>query len=107
MCGICGIAHKSQSHHVPPSLIDSMCQTIIHRGPDDQGVFVENNIGLGARRLSILDVAGGHQPLANEDSSVWAAHNGEIYNCPELRNELKGHGHIFKSNTDTEIFVHG
>lgn len=107
MCGICGIAHKIKDHPVPPSLIDSMCQTIIHRGPDDQGVFVENNIGLGARRLSILDVEGGHQPLANEDSSVWAAHNGEIYNCPELRDELKGNGHIFKSNTDTEIFVHG
>jgi asparagine synthase (glutamine-hydrolysing) len=83
-----------------------MCQTIIHRGPDDQGVFVENNIGLGARRLSILDVEGGHQPLSNEDSSVWAAHNGEIYNCPDLRDELKERGHIFKSNTDTEIFVH-
>ncbi len=107
MCGICGIAHKIKSHRVSPSLVDSMCQTIIHRGPDDQGVFVENNIGLGARRLSILDVEDGHQPLSNEDSSVWAAHNGEVYNCPELRNELKKRGHIFKSNTDTEIFVHG
>ena len=106
MCGICGIAHKIKSHSVPPSLVDSMCQTIIHRGPDDQGVFVENNIGLGARRLSILDVEDGHQPLSNEDSSVWAAHNGEVYNCPELREELKERGHIFKSNTDTEIFVH-
>ena len=107
MCGICGIAHKTRDHYVPPSLVDSMCQTIIHRGPDDQGIFCENNIGLGARRLSILDVEGGHQPLANENSSVWAAHNGEIYNCPDLRDELKERGHIFKSNTDTEIFVHG
>ncbi len=106
MCGICGIAHKIRSHPVPPSLIDAMCQTIIHRGPDDQGVYTENNIGLGARRLSILDVEGGHQPLANENTSVWAAHNGEIYNCPELREELKARGHIFKSQTDTEIFVH-
>jgi len=107
MCGICGIAHKAKDNHIPTSLVESMCQTIIHRGPDDQGVYVNNNIGLGARRLSILDVGGGHQPLSNEDSSIWAAHNGEIYNCPELRNELSEQGHIFKSLTDTEIFVHG
>ncbi len=106
MCGICGIAHKIRDHQVPASLVDSMCQTIIHRGPDDQGVFVENNIGLGARRLSILDLEGGHQPLGNEDSSIWAAHNGEIYNCPELRSDLLKRGHIFKSQTDTEILVH-
>ncbi|MCJ7580300.1 MAG: asparagine synthase (glutamine-hydrolyzing), partial [Candidatus Aminicenantes bacterium] len=106
MCGICGIAHKSRSHFVPSSLVESMCQTIIHRGPDDQGVFVENNIGLGVRRLSILDVEGGHQPLSNEDSSVWVAYNGEIYNCPELRNELSARGHIFQSRADTEILVH-
>jgi asparagine synthase (glutamine-hydrolysing) len=107
MCGICGIAHKSRSQHIPSSLVESMCRTIIHRGPDDQGVFVENNIGLGARRLSILDVEGGRQPLSNEDSSVWAAHNGEIYNYPELKEELSERGHIFNSHTDTEIFVHG
>ncbi|MFC2160363.1 asparagine synthase (glutamine-hydrolyzing) [Acidobacteriota bacterium] len=107
MCGICGIAQRTKSHHISPSLVESMCATIIHRGPDDQGVFVENNIGLGARRLSILDVEGGHQPIANETSSVWAAHNGEIYNYPELRKELSERGHIFNSSTDTEVFVHG
>ena len=67
MCGICGIGNKTRSHPVSSSLVESMCRTIVHRGPDDQGVHVENNIGLGARRLSILDVEGGHQPLSNED----------------------------------------
>jgi asparagine synthase (glutamine-hydrolysing) len=83
-----------------------MCQAIVHRGPDDQGVFVDKNIGLGARRLSIHDLAGGHQPLANEDLSVWAAHNGEVYNFPDLNRELKDNGHIYRTRTDTETFVH-
>jgi asparagine synthase (glutamine-hydrolysing) len=83
-----------------------MCATIKHRGPDDEGIFVEDNVGLGTRRLSIIDIEGGHQPLSNEDSSVWVAHNGEIYNFPELRKELMALGHKFKTRTDTETIVH-
>jgi asparagine synthase (glutamine-hydrolysing) len=83
-----------------------MCATIVHRGPDDEGIFVQNNVGLGVRRLSIIDVEGGHQPLSNEDGSVWVAHNGEIYNFPELREELITCGHTFKTRTDTETIVH-
>jgi asparagine synthase (glutamine-hydrolysing) len=106
MCGICGIINRETDNPVSASLLSSMCKTIIHRGPDDEGVWTENNAGLGARRLSILDVEGGHQPLANEDSSIWAAHNGEIYNLPVLRRELEDRGHLFRTYTDTEILVH-
>ena len=107
MCGICGIVHKERNKIVPPSLVESMCRTIIHRGPDDQGVYTEKNIGLGARRLSIIDVEGGHQPLSNEDQSIWVAHNGEVYNFPVLREELEDRGHVFSTRTDTETLVHG
>jgi len=106
MCGICGIVNRKKDNPVSPSLLSSMCQTMIHRGPDDEGVWAENNTGLGARRLSILDVEGGHQPLANEDRTIWAAHNGEIYNLPALRQELESLGHLFRTHTDTEILVH-
>jgi len=106
MCGICGIVKKNKGEPVSPSLISSMCQTIIHRGPDDQGVFVQNNVGLGARRLSIIDLEGGHQPLANEDKSIWVAHNGEVYNFPFLRKELQSLGHSFSTRTDTETIAH-
>ncbi len=83
-----------------------MCQTLIHRGPDDEGVFMTAGAALAARRLSIIDLEGGHQPLFNEDRSVWAAHNGEIYNFPTLREELQGRGHVFSTRTDTETIVH-
>ncbi len=106
MCGICGIVKAKNGEPVSPSLLSTMCATIVHRGPDDEGVTVQNNAGLGARRLSIIDIEGGHQPLSNEDGSVWVAHNGEIYNFPELREELIRRGHIFTSKTDTETIVH-
>ncbi|NOR13122.1 MAG: asparagine synthase (glutamine-hydrolyzing) [Candidatus Aminicenantes bacterium] len=106
MCGICGIAKTDNGEPVSRSLLSSMCATIVHRGPDDEGIFVQNNVGLGVRRLSIIDVEGGHQPLSNEDGSVWVAHNGEIYNFPELREELITCGHTFKTRTDTETIVH-
>lgn len=83
-----------------------MCQAIVHRGPDDEGIFVKENSGLGMRRLSIIDVAGGHQPVFNEDRSIWTVFNGEIYNFPELRGELEKRGHRFYTNTDTEVIVH-
>lgn len=83
-----------------------MARTIIHRGPDDEGFFCEGSVGFGVRRLSIVDIAGGHQPLSNEDGQVWIAFNGEIYNHPELRAQLIACGHRFRTNCDTETVVH-
>jgi asparagine synthase (glutamine-hydrolysing) len=83
-----------------------MCQTIVHRGPDDEGIYARGPVGLGMRRLSIIDLAGGRQPIHNEDQSVWVVFNGEIYNFPELRRELEGRGHHFYTHTDTEVIVH-
>ncbi len=86
--------------------VHRMCETIIHRGPDEEGIYAKGPIGLGMRRLSIIDIAGGHQPIHNEDKSVWVVFNGEIYNFPELRRELEQKGHKFYTNTDTEAIVH-
>jgi len=86
--------------------IHRMCQTIIHRGPDDEGVYVKDGVGLGMRRLSIIDLSGGRQPIHNEDKTVWVVFNGEIYNFRELRRELERGGHRFYTNTDTEVIVH-
>ncbi len=83
-----------------------MCQTIVHRGPDDEGVYTRGPVGLGMRRLSIIDLSGGRQPIHNEDQSVWVVFNGEIYNFPELRQELEGRGHHFYTHSDTEVIVH-
>jgi len=106
MCGICGIATKAGGPPVPSDLITRMCREIVHRGPDDEGVHVEPGVGLGNRRLSIIDVEGGHQPLSNEDGTVWIAYNGEAYNFSEVRDELIGRGHAFKTHSDTETMVH-
>ena len=106
MCGICGIATPPSSEPASAALVQAMCRTIVHRGPDDEGVFTRTRAGLGVRRLSIIDLAGGHQPLGNEDGTVWIAHNGEVYNFPELREELISHGHRFSTRTDTETIVH-
>ena len=105
MCGIAGIANTSRGG-VDAQAIHQMCQTIVHRGPDDEGIFVKDGVGLGMRRLSIIDLAGGHQPIFNEDRSVWIVFNGEIYNFPELRRELVASGHHFSTNSDTEVIVH-
>ena len=83
-----------------------MADTIVHRGPDDEGYYTSGPVGFGFRRLSIIDLSLGHQPLANEDNSVWIVFNGEIYNYQQLRDELKSKGHIFKTHTDTEVIVH-
>ncbi len=106
MCGICGIAKPLEGEPISPSLLSSMLETIVHRGPDDYGTFIEKNIALGTRRLSIIDLEHGHQPLGNEDRSVWISHNGEIYNFPSLREELERQGHLFKTRSDTETIVH-
>lgn len=106
MCGICGV-FEFDSRRVPlREEVHEMNQTLVHRGPDDSGVFVDRGIGLGHRRLSIIDVAGGHQPLSNEDGTIWVLLNGEIYNYPELRSELLSRGHQFSTHSDTEAIVH-
>ncbi|MBN1273095.1 MAG: asparagine synthase (glutamine-hydrolyzing) [Candidatus Aminicenantes bacterium] len=106
MCGICGAARPDLAEPLSLQLLKNMCRTIIHRGPDDQGIHIEPGAALGVRRLSIIDVEGGHQPLSNEEGTVWAAHNGEVYNFPELRKELESAGHVFRTRTDTETLVH-
>lgn len=83
-----------------------MCQTIVHRGPDDEGIYAQGAVGLGMRRLSIIDLSGGHQPIHNEDETIWVVFNGEIYNFPELRRELEARGHTFYTHSDTEVIVH-
>jgi asparagine synthase (glutamine-hydrolysing) len=103
---MCGIAGKAGSVPVTESEILRMCDAIAHRGPDDWGTFVEGAIGLGMRRLSIVDLAGGHQPIANEDGSVVVVFNGELYNYPALYAELVAKGHRFSTRSDTEVLVH-
>ena len=83
-----------------------MTDSIYHRGPDDEGFYINKNVGLGFRRLSIIDLNTGHQPLSNEDGSIWIVFNGEIYNYQELQDNLKQKGYTFKTKTDTEIIVH-
>ena len=106
MCGICGIFEFANRNPIAKERIHAMNQTMVHRGPDDGGVFVGPGIGLGHRRLSIIDLAGGHQPMSNEDDTVWVLLNGEIYNYPELRANLLHKGHKFKTKSDTEAIVH-
>jgi len=103
MCGIAGATNDPSG-----STVETMSATLRHRGPDDDGLRTDPRSGvtLGARRLAILDLAGGHQPVANEDDSVWAVFNGEIYNYPQLRRQLLERGHRLKSNCDTEVLVH-
>ncbi len=106
MCGICG-AFSFSGASVDRSLIDKMTQVIQHRGPDGSGSFVSGRIGLGHRRLSIIDLSGGAQPISNEDDTLQVVFNGEIYNFIELRDELIKKGHVFKTESDTEVIVHG
>jgi len=105
MCGIVGKLNLN-SNPVDESLLRRMCALSVHRGPDDEGILLDGALGLGMRRLSIIDVAGGHQPMSNEDDTVWLVCNGEIYNFPELRAELEDQGHHFFSRSDVEVIVH-
>lgn len=105
MCGIAGMIGR-QDDIVDAADVRRMCQTIIHRGPDDEGIYAKGPVGLGMRRLSIIDLSGGRQPIHNEDQSVWVVFNGEIYNFPELRRELEARGHHFYTHSDTEVIVH-
>ncbi|HKC20362.1 MAG TPA: asparagine synthase (glutamine-hydrolyzing), partial [Candidatus Dormibacteraeota bacterium] len=104
MCGICGIAGGDPRRH--RELVQRICAAMVHRGPDDEGFVVGDDVALGMRRLSIIDVDGGHQPMANEDSTVWVVQNGEIYNHLELRSQLIAAGHVFRTRSDTEVLVH-
>ena len=106
MCGIAGIVQTAPDGAVNNATIHQMCEAIVHRGPDDEGIFVKAGVGLGMRRLSIIDLAGGHQPVFNEDKTVWIVFNGEIYNFQELRPDLESRGHRFSTHSDTEVIVH-
>ena len=103
MCGICG---KFSPSGVEIEEINSMLDTIAHRGPDDSGSYVNGKIGLGNRRLSVIDLQSGRQPISNEDGTIWIVYNGEIYNHRYLRAELEATGHVFHTNSDTEVIVH-
>jgi asparagine synthase (glutamine-hydrolysing) len=102
MCGICGIAGPGADR----ALVERMNASLAHRGPDGEGFYADDGIVLGHRRLRIIDLVTGDQPMSNEDGTIWAIHNGEIYNFRELRRELEGHGHRFHSTSDTEVLVH-
>src|SRR6516225_2212099 len=104
MCGIAGFVLRDQP--AERALAQAMCDQIRHRGPDDEGVYVDRGCGIGMRRLSIIDLSTGHQPMSNEDGSVWVVFNGEIYNYQELRDDLIQRGHHFRTNSDTETLVH-
>ena len=106
MCGICGVFHSERARQVNRDMLVRMNQQIVHRGPDDDGFLVEENVGLAMRRLSIIDIQTGHQPLSNEDGSVWIVFNGEIYNHLDLRKDLESRGHHYRSKSDTETIVH-
>jgi asparagine synthase (glutamine-hydrolysing) len=105
MCGICGVMNFD-GRPVEQAAIGAMCRTIEHRGPDDEGIWTGGGVGLGMRRLSIIDLASGHQPIWNEDNTVCVVFNGEIYNYQELRERLVRAGHRFRTNADTEVIVH-
>jgi asparagine synthase (glutamine-hydrolysing) len=106
MCGICGVYRFDQDEPVDAGHIEVMKSLLVHRGPDEDGTHVEPRIGLGHRRLSIIGLSTGRQPLSNETGTVWVTFNGEIYNYRELREKLLGRGHQFKTNADTEVLVH-
>src|SRR5215813_163580 len=107
MCGICGQFNFLNEEPVYPETITKMAGSIIHRGPDDEGYYFSGSLGFGFRRLSIIDLSGGHQPMSDREEQVWVIFNGEIYNFPELKAELEGYGHVFRTRSDTEVIIHG
>jgi asparagine synthase (glutamine-hydrolysing) len=108
MCGICGVIQIGGDPRpvVSSDTLDRMTDAMVHRGPNDRGTYSAPGVAIGARRLSIIDVVGGHQPFANEDGTIWAAQNGELYTHDELRAALRAEGHSFRSRCDTEILPH-
>jgi len=106
MCGICGIFYQDRTRRVDRSTLASMNRQITHRGPDDEGLLVDGNVGIAMRRLSIIDVKSGHQPLSNETGDVWIVYNGEVYNHQDSRKEMEARGHRYRTHSDTESIVH-
>src|SRR3954454_16682326 len=106
MCGICGIFEPGRETIVERTILKRMADQIRHRGPDDEGFYANIVVGLAHRRLSIIDVTGGHQPLSNEDETVWIVFNGEVYNFEELNRRYLSTSHKFKTRCDTETIVH-
>lgn len=106
MCGIAGVLYADASRPVDPAVLRAMSRGIAHRGPDAEGFFSEPGIGLVHRRLSIIDLGGGDQPIGNEDGSLQIVFNGEIYNYKDLRRDLVSRGHRFKTDSDTEVIIH-
>jgi len=106
MCGITGIIYKDKMRRVDPALLQRANDTLTHRGPDDCGYYIDGNVGIAMRRLSIIDVAGGHQPINNETNNIHIVYNGELYNYKHLRETLQQKGHKFKTKTDTESILH-
>ena len=106
MCGICGACHAGSMEPVAPALIEQMMGVLEHRGPDDRGMYVQKEVGLGFRRLSIIDLETGNQPIPNEAEDIWLVANGEIWNYRELRAELLARGHVFRTQGDVEVIVH-
>src|SRR5229473_4451675 len=107
MCGICGLLSMSGARMPTGQELRSMTHVLYHRGPDDEGYHLAGPLGLGFRRLSIIDLAGGHQPMSDAEETVFVIFNGEIYNFQELRQELETRGHRFRTKSDTEAIVHG
>src|SRR6476659_2097986 len=105
MCGIAGVFHLDGTPAPPEAVLRRMLATLTHRGPDDEGRCLDGPVAFGTRRLAIIDVAGGHQPLSNGDGSVWVALNGEIYNYVELAAELARSGHSLRTQSDTETIA--
>jgi asparagine synthase (glutamine-hydrolysing) len=106
MCGIAGVLELVRGAEVDPQVLRRMCAAMVHRGPDDEGIYTEGRVGIAMRRLSIIDVTAGHQPLSNEDGTIWIVFNGEIYNHAALREQLQARGHRYRTHCDTETIVH-
>jgi len=106
MCGICGIVNAKRDSPIDERILGHMTQSITHRGPDDDGFYVNGQVGLGMRRLSIIDLVTGDQPVTNEDNSLWVVFNGEIYNYKSLYADFIAKGHNFSTQSDTEVIVH-
>ena len=106
MCGVCGVFHIDRAELVDRTTLAEMNRTILHRGPDDDGFYVDGNVGLAMRRLSIIDIGTGHQPISNEQGDLWIVYNGELYNHLELRKQLQARGHRYRTKSDTETIVH-
>jgi asparagine synthase (glutamine-hydrolysing) len=106
MCGICGW-YRRDGAPVTRDVIQAQCDALVHRGPDDEGTLIDGDFGFGMRRLSIIDVDGGHQPMTHAATGVSVICNGEIVNFPELRSQLESHGHICRTSSDIEVITHG